>query len=396
MAEAIVDNEKIKDILERGVEEIIDKQHLEKQLKSGKKLRVKFGIDPTGPKIHIGRAIILWKLRAFQDLGHRIVLIIGDFTSQVGDASDKNSMRKCLTEKEIKENMKDYEKQIGKILDLKKIEVRYNSEWLGTLTFKKFLDIAKNFTAQQMIQRRNFKERWDSENPIGLHELAYPIMQGYDSVAIKAAVELGGFDQLFNLMIGRDMQKIFNQKPQDIMVMTMLNGLDGRKMSTSWGNVITIVDEPNDMFGKIMSMKDELIGDYFELCTRLPIEEIEKIKKETANPRDLKARLAKEIVALYHGERTAQQAKTEFENVFQRKELPSEMSEWQVKKGDYNILDLLFESGLTPSKAEAKRMVLGGAVEINGQQETDWQEIIKVKNNMTIQIGKRKFVRMKV
>lgn len=392
--------EKIKDILERGVEEVIDKSHLEAALRSGKQLRVKLGIDPTGPKIHIGRAILLWKLRAFQELGHQIVLIIGDFTSQIGDASDKDSMRKCLSEKEVKENMKDYERQIGKILDMKKVEVRHNNEWLGKLTYAEYSYFAKKFTAQQMIQRRNFKERWDNENPIGLHELGYPLLQGYDSVAVKADVELGGFDQLFNLQRGRDMQKIFKQEPQDILITKMLNGLDGRKMSTSWGNVITIIDEPNDMFGKIMSMQDELIGDYFELCTQIPMGEVAKIKQDlknqSVNPRDLKVRLAFEIVKLYHGEKASQKAKEEFENVFQKKELPSDMPEWPAKRGEYNILDLLFESGLTPSKAEAKRMILAGAVEINSQTKTDWQEIIKIENDTTIQVGKRKFVRIKV
>lgn len=391
--------EKIKELLERGVEEVIDKSHLETALKSGKKLRVKFGIDPTGPKIHIGRAIVLWKLKAFQGLGHQVVLIIGDFTGQIGDASDKESMRKTLTEKEIKENMKDYEKQIGKILDMKKVEVRKNSEWLGKLSFKEYLGIAQKFTAQQLIQRRNFKERWDSENPIGLHELNYPLMQGYDSVAVKADVELGGFDQLFNLKTGRDLQRIFNQDPQDILITAMLNGTDGRKMSTSWGNVITIVDEPNDMFGKIMSVRDELIGDYFELCTQTPMEEVSQIKQslqsQSANPRDLKVKLAFEIVKLYHGEKKAQEAKEEFEKVHGRGELPSEIIEWQAVKGEYNVLDLLFESGLTASKGEAKRMVLGKALEINGQTKTNWQEMIKIENGMVIQVGKRKFLKIK-
>ncbi|MCX6789686.1 MAG: tyrosine--tRNA ligase [Candidatus Gribaldobacteria bacterium] len=388
------DPNKIKEILERGVEEVINRGHLEVALLSGKQLRVKFGIDPTGPKIHIGRAILLWKLKAFQELGHQIVLIIGDFTGQIGDASDKDSMRKSLSEKEVKENMKDYERQIGKILDMKKVEVRHNNKWLGKLTYAEYSYFAKKFTAQQMIQRRNFKERWDRENPIGLHELDYPLLQGYDSVAVKADVELGGFDQLFNLQRGRDMQKIFKQDPQDILITKMLNGLDGRKMSTSWGNVITIIDEPDDMFGKIMSMQDELIGDYFELCTRLPLAEIAKIKQETANPRDQKARLAKEITALYHGEKAATKAEEEFNKIFQKKELPSEIPQWQAKKGEYNILDLLFESGLTPSKAEAKRMVLGGAVEMNSQTKTDWQEIIKIENDITIQVGKRKFIKI--
>ena len=220
------------------MEEIIEKESLIKKLKSGKKLRIKHGIDPTGPKIHIGRASQLWKLRAFQELGHQVVLIIGDFTAQIGDASDKQTKRKALSKKEVKANMKDYAKQIGKILDMKKVELRYNSEWLGKMEIKDLLDLKMNFTAQQMIQRRNFKERWDKGKPIGLHELDYPLFQGYDSMAIKADVEVGGFDQLFNLKTGRVVQKIFKQPSQDILILKMLDGLDGRKMSTSWGNVI--------------------------------------------------------------------------------------------------------------------------------------------------------------
>ena len=272
---------KVEEVLTRGVEKVINLNHLRKRLLSGRKLRIKHGIDPTGPKIHIGRATQLWKLKDFQELGHKIILIIGDFTAQIGDASDKQAMRRPLTAKEVKENMKNYIKQIAKILDIKKVEFHYNSEWLNKLTIKKLLNLAMNFTAQQTIQRRNFKERWERGKPIGLHELAYPLLQGYDSVAVKADVELGGFDQLFNLKIGRDVQKIFGQESQDIMTLKMLFGPDGRKMSTSWGNVINIVDGPDEQFGKIMSMKDELILDYFELCTRIPLEEIKKLDRKS-------------------------------------------------------------------------------------------------------------------
>ncbi len=253
---------------------------LKKRLLSGEKLRIKHGIDPTGSKIHIGRATQLWKLKAFQDLGHKIVLIIGDFTAQIGDASDKQAARKPLSEGEIRKNLKNYLKQIGKILDIKKTEAHYNSEWLKKMTVRDLLRLSMGFTAQQMIQRRNFKERWDQGKPIGLYELDYPLLQGYDSVAIKADLEIGGVDQLFNLQAGREIQKMFNQKPQDILTLKMLSGLDGRKMSTSWGNVINMIDFPNDMFGKMMSMHDEMIVDYFELCTKIPLAEIEKIKRD--------------------------------------------------------------------------------------------------------------------
>jgi len=386
---------KVEEVLTRGVEKVINLNHLRKRLLSGRKLRIKHGIDPTGPKIHIGRATQLWKLKDFQELGHKIILIIGDFTAQIGDASDKQAMRRPLTAKEVKENMKNYIKQIAKILDIKKVEFHYNSEWLNKLTIKKLLNLAMNFTAQQTIQRRNFKERWERGKPIGLHELAYPLLQGYDSVAVKADVELGGFDQLFNLKAGRDIQKIFGQESQDIMTLKMLFGLDGRKMSTSWGNVINITDKSEEQFGKIMSMKDELILDYFELCTRITLEEIKKmgkeLKKNQINPRDLKLKLAREIVRLYHGKKAAKRAEKEFRRVFERKELPSRIPNISIKVKKLNILNLLVETKLTSSKSEAKRLILQKAVKINGVLKENWQEIIEIKNGMVIQVGKRRF-----
>lgn len=395
-----VDEQKIDEILNRGVDEIIDKNHLERELKSGKQLRIKFGIDPTGPKIHIGRAFQFWKLRDFQELGHKIVLIIGDFTATIGDASDKQAMRKPLTEKEIKENMKDYKKQIGKILDMKKVEVRFNSEWFNKMKVKDFVSLQMIFTAQQTIQRRNFKERWDEGKSIGLHELDYPLFQGYDSVAIKSDVEIGGSDQLFNLQAGREIQKFFKQKPQDIMTSKMLNGLDGRKMSTSWGNIITILDTPQDMYGKIMSMKDELIDEYFELTTRLSNEEIEKIKKSSDNPRDIKARLAKEIVKMYHGEKEAEAAEKEFNKVFRNKELPTDIPVFETSKNTYFILDLLFDTKLASSKNEAKRLVEGKGVEVQTgdrkEKITDWKKEANLEDGMIIKVGSRKFVKVKI
>jgi len=387
---------KIKEILSRGVETIIEKGSLLKKLKSGKRLRIKHGIDPTGPKIHIGRAVQFWKLRAFQDLGHQIVLIIGDFTGQIGDASDKQAMRKPLTLAEIKENMRNYVKQIGKILDMKKVELHYNSEWLNKLTIKDLLSLSMKFTAQQMIQRRNFKERWDQGRPIGVHELTYPLFQGYDSVAIKAEVEIGGSDQLFNMKVGREIQEIFGQEPQDIMTLKMLSGLDSRKMSTSWGNVINILDKPKEMYGKIMSMKDELIEDYFELCTKIPLNEIKKIK----NPRNAKARLAREVVKLYHGEKQAKIAEEEFKRIFKEKELPSKIPIFFTSKKVYPILDLLFDSKQVASKSEAKRVILSGGVSVKIKDEKlkikDWREKIKIQEGLVIQVGKRRFIKIKI
>ncbi len=389
---------KIREVLTRGVEEAIDKKNLEKQFLSGKKLRIKFGIDPTGPKIHIGRAIPLWKLREFQELGHQIVLIIGDFTAQIGDASDKQVMRKRLTEQEIKKNLKDYTRQIGKILDMSKVELCYNSEWLKKLSAKDLLVLSMKFTAQQMIQRRNFKERWSQGESIGLHELNYPLLQGLDSVAVKADLEIGGFDQLFNLNIGRDIQKIFNQQPQDIMVLKMLFGIDGRKMSTSWGNVIRITDAPKEQFGKIMSLKDELILNYLELCTKIPLSEIKEIKRsletKKINPREVKVRLAREIVSLYHSKKAALEAEREFERVFKEKKLPAKIPEARIKEKNLSILDLLVKIKLASSRSEAKRLILQKGVKINNKILQNWKEVIEIKKGLIVRAGKRRFARL--
>ena len=388
--------EKIKEILERGVERVIEKESLLKKMQSGKILRVKLGIDPTGPKIHIGRAIQFWKLRAFQEMGHKIILIIGDFTAQIGDASDKKVIRSPLSLEEVKENMKDYKKQIGKIIDLKRAEIHYNSKWLEKISSKELIHFSMNFTAQQMIQRRNFKERWEENKPIGLHELYYPILQGYDSVATKADVEIGGYDQLFNLISGRKMQEIFGQPSQDIMVSKMLNGLDGRKMSTSWGNIITILDNPKEMYGKIMSMKDEFIYEYFELCTKIPIQNLEEIKNDIGkNPMESKFHLAGEIVSIYYGKEKAKEEEEEFRKVFSRREIPSQIPEIKIKEKSLLLLDLIFKSGLASSKNEAKRLIIQGAVKINGQIERDWKKEIIILDKTTIQVGKRKFARIK-
>jgi tyrosyl-tRNA synthetase len=392
--------EKINNLLSRGVEEIIEKDSLIKKLRSGKKLRIKHGIDPTGPKIHLGRALQFWKLKEFQDLGHQVVLIIGDFTALIGDASDKSSQRKPLSEKEIKENMKDYQKQIGKILDLKKTEIHLNSEWHNKTSLKEIIKIAQHFTAQQMIHRRNFQERWERKNPISIAELLYPILQGIDSLKIKADVEIGGSDQLFNLKVGREIQEMFAQEPQDIMTLELLPGLDGEKMSTSKGNTINILDPPKEMFGKLMSMKDEMIEVYLKLYPSFSEEEKEELlnllKNKSVNPRDIKEKLAFSITKLYWGEKEAQKAKEDFERIFRKKEIPSEISVFLTNKIKYPILDLLFDAKLVKSKSEAKRLILQKGVEIDNQLKEDWKEIVEIKDGMIIKVGKRNFVKVKI
>jgi len=395
----ITDENKIDEILSRGAEDIIDKENLKKKLMSGRQLNIKFGIDPTGPLIHLGRATILMKLKDFQDLGHKITLIIGDFTALIGDASDKDSIRKPKTEAEIKENLKDYLKQIGKILDLKKVDVRHNKDWFGKMKAEELIKLAMEFTAQQMIQRRNFKERWDNDKPIGVHELMYPLLQGYDSVVIKSDLEIGGFDQLFNLKAGRELQRVFNQEPQDVMTLRMIYGLDGRKMSTSWGNVINILEEPKEMFGKLMSLRDELIVDYFESCTRVPMLQINEFKNslesKTVNPRDVKKILAKEIISFFYDAKKAEGAEKEFEQVFEEKRLPSEIEEVRIDEEKMNVQDFLVKLNLASSKGEAKRLIEQGGVRlINGeniQEVSDWQLEIQIQKGVIVQVGKRNF-----
>ncbi len=391
-------SKKIEQALSRGVEKIVDKKHLRDLLFSGKKLRIKHGIDPTGNKIHLGRATQLWKLKELQDLGHKIVLIIGDFTALIGDPSDKPEGRKGLTGKDIAKNMKAYLKQFAKILDIKKIELRYNKEWFNKMPLKEFLSLANIFSVQQMVQRRNFKDRWNKKEPISLKEICYPLLQGYDSVMVKADVELGGLDQLFNLNTGRDIQRLFGQKPQDIITLKMLSGLDGRKMSTSWGNVVNIVDSPNEMYGKLMSMKDEMIYDYFELCTPVSEKDLQKIKtdlnKANVNPMDLKARLALEIVSLYHGKVAAKRAEKEFAQVFKNRELPSDIRTFFAPRDSYALTELLVFLGLAKSKTDAKRLSEQGGVKIGSEVIKDFRKNIKVKQGMIIQVGKRKFARL--
>jgi tyrosyl-tRNA synthetase len=389
-----MNNEQIKDLLERGVDEVIDKADLETKLAGKNKLRVKLGIDPTSPNIHIGRAVVLWKLKAFQDLGHKIVLIIGDFTGLIGDTSDKDAERPMLTEKQIKENLKNYLEQAGKIIDLSKAETHYNSEWLKKLGFIEIANMADLFSLHEFTARENIAKRISEGKRVSLREVLYPLMQGYDSVAVKADVELGGTDQRFNLLAGRTIQPSYKQEPQNILMVPLLEGTDGRKMSSSWGNVINITDEPNDMFGKVMSLKDELMVKYFTLATRVSLAEIKELEDEAkSHPRDIKIRLATEIVTLYHGQTAALEAANEFEKVFTKKEKPTDIPKVKVKSS--NIVDVLVETKLATSKSEAKRLIEQGGVVYDDQKVTDINlRLQPIMGNKILQVGKRKFVKL--
>lgn len=391
MAKTDTNPEKIERLLTRGVTDIIDREHLRTQLLSGKQLRVKLGFDPTGGSIHIGRAIVLRKLREFQDLGHKVIFIVGDFTARIGDPSDKLDKRPSLTEAQIKENLKTYKQQVGKIINVKKAEFVFNGKWLKKLTLSDFLELQRTFSMNQMMARRNFSERLAKQGEIGLYETSYPLMQGFDSVMVKADVELGGFDQLFNLKAGRIIQEHFKQSPQDIMMTEMLEGTDGRKMSTSWGNVINITDEASNMFGKVMSLKDELVDKYFKLCTNLSESEIRALP---AHPKEKKLRLAVEIVTLYHGEALAEKAKINFIAQFSKGETPSDMPEVSIEDHALTITELLVRAQLTDSKSEARRLIEQGGVKINDVKKTDPSETIAIDNGMVVQVGPRRFVKI--
>jgi tyrosyl-tRNA synthetase len=320
-----------------------------------------------------------------------VVLVIGGFTAQIGDPSDKLSKRPMLTEAKVKENMASYKQQLGKILDLKKVEFKNNNSWLRRLTFKEIANLAESFSVLQMLERRNFKDRFERHEEISLREFLYPLMQGYDSVAIKADVELGGTDQLFNLMAGRAIQKYYGKKEQDILVNEMLEGTDGRKMSTSWGNVINISDEPDDMYGKVMSVEDKLISKYFLLCTDIPEEEIKQMEIAD-NPRNSKAKLAYEIVKIYHGEESAKAAEVNFNKVFRDKEIPEDVEIFKSALLEISLVDLIVSSEMAFSRSEARRLIEQGGVYIGQIKHGDPRESIRIPaEGFVLQVGKRKF-----
>ena len=390
--------EKIAEILTRGVAEAIQKDSLEKKLLSGKPLRIKFGIDPTSPNIHIGRATAIWKLRDLQDLGHTIVFIIGDFTAVIGDTSDKESERPMLAREVVEQNLTTYFDQAGKILDINKVEKHRNTEWLEKLTYREVGEHAEAFSLSDFISRENIKRRLDAGKRVSLRELLYPLMQGYDSVAMKADIEIGGTDQKFNLLSGRKLQEHFKQEPQNILMLNLIEGLDGRKMSSSWGNTINLTDTPADMFGKIMSLRDELIVKYFVHATRVPmarVTEIEEGIKKGDNPRDAKLALGEEIVALYYGRDEAIKAREGFIATFQKKEIPEEVVEIKANR-DAFIVDALIQAEVVSSKTDWRRLVERGAVKLlkeGGVEEKVIDPQIRAVAGV-YRIGKKRFVKV--
>jgi len=401
MAETIAEQIKL---LKRGTVEIFTEDELAKKLtnaaKKGNRLRIKLGLDPTSADIHLGHTVVLRKMRQFQDLGHKAVLIIGDYTARIGDPSGQDTTRPMLSPQQIKKNAKTYFQQAGKILDTSKdkLEVRYNSEWLEKLTLIELIQLAAKKTVAQMLQRDSFKARLRADEDVYTHEFLYPLMQGYDSVVVKSDVELGGTDQTFNNLVGRDIQRAYGQQPQIVITMPILIGLDGKeKMSKSKGNYIGVTDEPNDMFGKVMSISDQMMENYFTLLTNLSAERITKlVNPDKTHPKEAKVLLAKTILIQFYDEKTAEAAAAEFDKVFAQGQLPDDIPEIKMSAEPIMASKLLVTSELVPSSSEAKRMIKQGAVEIDKNKIDDPNTSITPTDGMIIQVGKRKFARLRI
>lgn len=404
MAKIIVDEKLIDEILERGVEKIYpDKETLKKKLMSGDRIKLYCGYDPSASSLHIGNAISINKLSQFQQLGHEVIFLIGEFTGMIGDPTDKGAVRKKMTRAEVKNNSKSYQKQASAFLNFSgknKAQVLRNSKWNDKLSFKELIELSSHFTVQQMIQRDMFQKRLEENRPIYLHEFLYPLAQGYDSVAMDVDLEVGGNDQMFNMMCGRALQKDINNKEKFVLTMKLLADDHGNKMGKSEGNAVFLDESNIEMFGKVMSWTDGIIINALELCTRVDRKEISEMKKKMenneVNPKDLKMRLAYEIVKIFHGDKKAQEAQDYFVNTFQKKETPEELPEVLLEKGFKKIVDLLVEIKLATSKGEARRLIEQGGIKIGEEIVKDLNLEIELENNLIIQRGKRQFVKIRL
>ncbi len=393
-------------LLTRGVTEIISEEALLAKLEQRRPLNVKLGLDPTSPDLHIGNAIVLHKLRQFQDLGHQAILVIGDFTGLIGDPSGKSETRPALTPEQVEENARTYRAQYSLILDADRTRVVFNSQWLRPMTFHDVINLAGRATVHRLLERDDFAKRYREHQPIHLHELLYPLCQAYDSVAIQADVELGGTDQKFNNLMGRELQREVGQDPQVVVLTPLLPGLDGvQKMSKSLGNAIGITEPPNEMYGKVMSVPDELMITYFEYCTLVPLPDVRALeaalRASQAHPRDVKKRLAREITARYHGEAAALAAEREFERVFAARELPEEIPEVPVSRrrlrdGGIRLVHLLVELGLAESNGEARRLISQGGVSVDGERVADTEAEVPVRDGLLVRVGRRRFARVRL
>ena len=384
-------------IISKGVDEIIGLDELREKLQQGKSLTVKLGLDPSAPDIHLGHTVVLRKLKQLQDLGHKIIIIIGDFTGKIGDPTGKSQARKALTTEQVLENARTYETQIFKILDKEKTEVKFNSDWLSKMNFEDVIKLGSKMTVARMLEREDFKKRYENQMPISIHEFFYPLMQGFDSVQLNADIELGGTDQRFNLLMGRMLQKEFGQEPQTTIMMPLLEGLDGiNKMSKSLGNYIGIDEDAAVMFEKVMTIPDNLIIKYFELVTDVHPDKVDEIKNSLENgmnPRDVKLELAREIVELYHGKSAVQSAEERFKIVFQKRQIPDDIKTVECLISNFNLAEIIVSNGLAKSKNEFRRLVTQGGVKINGEKITSL-ETIKETSEIIVQIGKKHFIKI--
>lgn len=400
--EKVDKNTVLEEVLTRGVDKIYpSRESLQEALVSGKKLTIYLGADPTGSHLHLGHATNLLTLKRFHELGHKIIFLIGDFTGMIGDPSGKSDTRKQLTEKEVSENLRTFKEQVARVLDFKgknSVKLMFNSKWWKNMKVYELASIASNFTVQQMIQRDMFQERIKEDKPISLQEFFYPLFQGYDSVEMDVDMEIGGTDQTFNMLIGRDLMKIYKNKNKFVLTTKLLvNPKTGKKlMNKSEGGLINLDDEPNDMFGKVMAIDDAVMFDVAELCTSMPQIELNELKKSAAlNPRDAKAGIAFWVVKTYHGEKAAKEAQAEFDKVFKNKELPEEIPEFKIGKREIGIVDLLVETKLASSKGEARRLIEQGGVKIDGEKVFDMNKILSIPpKGILLQVGKRHFVRV--
>jgi tyrosyl-tRNA synthetase len=389
-------------VIKRGVAEIIGEEELIEKLKENRPLKIKAGFDPTAPDLHLGHSVLLWKLRDFQELGHHVYLLIGDFTAKIGDPTGKTETRPPLSEEEVRKNAQTYAQQAFKILNPEKTTIVFNSEWLSKLTSEDLIKLTSKYTVARMLERDDFAKRFREGRPIHIHEFIYPLLQGYDSVVLEADVEIGGTDQKFNLLVGRHLQREFGQKEQVCIMLPIIEGTDGvQKMSKSLGNYIALLDKPEEQFGKIMRIPDELMWKYFVLLTRLPEEHINKLKEDVSkgnfHPMEAKKLLAEEIVSIYHGKELAKKAREHFEKVFSRREIPDEIPEpaIEVEENPVPIIKLMRITGLAVSNSEAKRLIRGGGVRINGEKILDENAKIDITNKeLVLQVGKRKFVKI--
>ena len=391
-------------IIMKGVDDLIDEKELREKLikseKEGKPMIVKLGLDPSAPDIHLGHTVVLRKMKQLQDLGHQIVIIIGDFTGKIGDPTGKSKARKALTTEQVLANAKTYEEQIFKVLDKEKTIVRFNSEWLAKLNFEDVIKLAATITVAIMLEREDFKKRYEGQMPISVHEFFYPLMQAYDSIALEADIELGGTDQRFNLLMGRSLQREFGMESQIVIMMPLIEGLDGKeKMSKSLGNYIGIDEEAGIMYQKSMEIPDELIIKYYNLVTDVHPDEVNKIesqlKEGSVNPRDIKMNLAREIVTLYHGEESAKEAEERFKSVFQKGQIPEDIQTIQIKEDGFDLIEVLVSNEIVKSKSEVRRLASQGGVKVNGEKVEDLSTIVK-ESELVVQIGKKKFVKIEL